>query len=464
MQDVCDASSCAERLRQHLLAHLVCPGRHTITGLISVFGRQFEDWTADYALYAKDRVDADVIFKEVRRQVDSLKAPARPLCVALDDTILRKVGKCIPGTAYRKDPLSPPFNLNLVWAQRRLQISAAVADESGEVRMIPICFEDASTPRKPRKGSSDEVVETYKEKMKQRNLNTLATKAITDLQEQRTKDNDGQTPPLHVVVDGSYTNRKMLRNLPGKTVLIGRIRKDAKLSEKPEEQKPKGRKKFYGKDLPTPEQIRQDDSIAWVKVFAQVGGKIREFEIKTIGPVRWRVAGEMDLRMVVIRPVGYRLRKGSRKLYTQPAYLICTDPDLPIDELLQEYIWRWDIEVNHRDEKTILGVGQAQVRNEKSVESIPATAVAAFAMLHLAAIKTYGQGGQPTVIPPAKWRKVFKKKRPSTQDLINELRRELWANAIRPEHLTNFMKKTEGDTNSDKCHPDLCSTLFTATA
>lgn len=429
-----------------------------------MLGGQFKDWTADYSLYSKDRVDADVIFNEVRRQVDGLHAPGRALCVALDDTILRKVGKCIPGTAYRKDPLGPAFNLNLVWAQRRLQISAALADETGEVRMVPISFEEASTPRKPRKGASEQVIEAYKEQMKQRNLNALAVKTLAQLQQQRTKDHGGLTPKLHTVVDGSYTNKKMLRNLPPKTTLIGRIRKDAKLSAKPEDQQPKGRKKFYGEDLPTPEQIRQDPNIPWIKVHARASGKIREFEIKTIAPLRWRAAGEMDLRLVVIRPVGYRLRKGARRLYTQPAYLICTDPELPIEQLLQQYIWRWDIEVNHRDEKTILGVGQAQVRNENSVQNIPATAVAAFAMLHLAAIKTYGQGGQPTAIPPAKWRKPSRKKRPSTQDLINELRRELWAKAIRPEILNHFVNKTKGDTNLLKYEPDLCSSLFAATA
>lgn len=429
-----------------------------------MLGGQFKDWTADYSLYSKDRVDADVIFNEVRRQVDGFDSQQRPLCVALDDTILRKVGKSIPGTAYRKDPLGPAFNLNLVWAQRQLQISAALADETGEVRMIPICFEDASTPRKPRKGCSEEVMEAYKEQMKQRNLNALAVESLEQLQQKRTKDNAGVTPELHTVVDGSYTNKKMLRNLPPKTTLIGRIRKDAKLSAKPEGQNQKGRKKFYGEDLPTPEQIRQDANIPWTKVLARASGKSREFEVKTMAPVRWRAAGEMDLRLVVIRPVGYRLRKGSRKLYTQPAYLICTDPELPIEELLQQYIWRWDIEVNHRDEKTVLGVGQAQVRNDNSVQNIPATAVAAFAMLHLAAIKTYGQGGHPTAIPPAKWRNPSKKKRPSTQDLINELRRELWSKAIRPEILTDFVDKTKADTKSVKFEPDLCSSLFAATA
>ena len=40
--------SCTRRLREHLLAHLVCPGRHTVSALITVFGKQFQDWSADY--------------------------------------------------------------------------------------------------------------------------------------------------------------------------------------------------------------------------------------------------------------------------------------------------------------------------------------------------------------------------------------------------------------------------------
>lgn len=454
-----------QRLRQHLLAQLICPGRHTISSLITVFGRQFKDWTADYSLYSKNRVDAGGIFKRVRQQIEVINAPSeRPLCVAIDDTILRKTGKTIPGCAYRKDPLGPAFNLNLIWAQRRIQFSAAVADELGEVRMIPICFEDASTPRKPRKNADESLQELYKEQMKQRNLNALAVKYLKRLQQERTTENDGVTPTLRTVVDGSFTNRKVLRQLPPQTTLIGRIRKDAKLSAMPDAQSGKGRRKFYGKDLPTPEQIRQDPDVPWIKVLARASGKTREFEVKTLGSLRWRAAGEMDLRLLIIRPVGYRLRKGARRLYTKPAYLICTDPELPLEELLQEYIWRWDIEVNHRDEKTVLGVGQAQVRNENSVQNIPSIAVAAFAMLHLAAIKAYGKGGKPTAIAEAKWRKPSKKKRPSTQDLINELRRELWAKAIRPDILDHFISKQKQNTKSVNYEPDLCSSLFAATA
>ena len=447
-----------------MLAHLICPGRHTISGLITTFGKQFRDWSADYSLYAKDRVNEEAIFNQIRREVEALAPVSRPLCLALDDTLLRKTGKTIPGAAYRKDPLGPPFNLNLVWAQRRLQLSAAVADETHEVRMIPISFLDASTPRKPRKTAPPEHLELYKERMKQRNLNTLATGVLHQLQQNRSAENGGTTPSLHVVVDGSYTNKNMLRHLPPNTTLIGRIRKDAKLSAKPGTQAALGRKRFYGHDLPTPDQVRQDPNIPWTTVRVRASGKWRNFDVKTLSPVRWRAAGQMDLRLVVIRPVGYRLRTGARRLYTQPAYLICTDPLLPLEDLLQEYIWRWDIEVNHRDEKTILGVGQAQVRNENSVDNIPAVAVAAYAMLHVAALKAYGPGGKPAVIPEAKWRKPGKKQRPSTQDLINELRRELWAKSIRPEILSDFMNSARCHTKPPKFEPSLCSTLFAATA
>lgn len=285
-----------------------------MTSLITVFGKQFRDWTADYDLYAKDRVDEAAIFRQVRKQVEVLGQGERPLCVALDDTILRKTGKTIPGAAYRKDPLSPAFNVNLVWAQRMLQLSATVVDDQHDVRLVPLAFKDASTPRKPRKTAPPETVRAYREQMKQRNLNAIAVETLATLQQERTQENQGTTPALRVVVDGSYPNKKMLRHLPANTTLIGRIRKDARLSAKPAVQEPRGRKRVYGEDLPTPEQIRQDPAIPWVKVEARVDGKRREFEVKTLAPIRWRAAGAQDLRVVVIRPVGYFLKKRSQKI------------------------------------------------------------------------------------------------------------------------------------------------------
>ena len=52
--------------------------------------------------------------------------------------------------------------------------------------------------------------------------------------------------------------------------------------------------------------------------------------------VYWRKAGpDLPLLLVAIKPLGYRLRKGSKLLYRQPAFPICTDSQFVLPVLLQ---------------------------------------------------------------------------------------------------------------------------------
>ena len=144
----------------------------------------------------------------------------------------------------------------------------------------------------------------------------------------------------------------------------------------------------------------------------------------------WRSAGQKhNLQLVVIRPLGYRLTKSSKMLYREPAYLICADNGLQIENLLQDYLWRWEIEVNFREEKTLLGCGQAQVRNPESAECVPAFISAIYAILHLAAHRALKLSGQ-ALLPRPKWYLKKDVKRHSTGDLINNLKAQAWTKAI----------------------------------
>ncbi|MCH8149790.1 MAG: hypothetical protein IH987_17695 [Planctomycetes bacterium] len=150
-----------------------------------------------------------------------------------------------------------------------------------------------------------------------------------------------------------------------------------------------------------------------------------------MNPILWRKAGvDLPVRIVVIAPVGYRLRKGGKLLYRQPAFLLSTDLDMPIEELLQYYLWRWDIEVNHRDEKQLIGVGQAQVWSRQSADRQPILAVASYAYLLLAALRVYGINERGPAIPIPKWQKPNAPGRVSTQKLLQKLTSEIWAYAI----------------------------------
>ena len=436
--------------------------------MITTLGGQFQDWTADYDLYSQQRVNPSAIFQHIRRQIDQRSAQTQqPLAVMLDDTLVRKTGLCIPGASYRRDPLGPKFQVHLVWAQRFLAMTAAVPGPEGAVRAIPIGFKQASTPRKPRKTASHEVVETYKEAMKQANLSRRASEMLHELQQQRQEEQsspEAVPPKLVVLGDGSFSNRNVLKNLPGNTTYIGRFRKDARLYWLPEAQKAKGRRRVYGERAPTPEEVHRDKSIEWQTVKAFTGGKLRELRVKVMRPVRWKTAGGgHTLQVVVVAPLPRKGPKG-RRAYSQPSYLVCTDPDLPVEEMVRQYIWRWDIEVTHRDEKTILGVGEAQVTNPNSASLIPASAVAAYSMLHWAAMEAFGWDGKPEVLPPPKWRDPDRKHRASTLDLINELRRELWASAIRPSHLSRFVHSMDGTRSSQNGEPDLLSGILYSTA
>jgi len=410
---------------------LTCMGKHTLTGMLTASGQQFMDWSSAYRLFSLNRVDVSKLFEVARFGLLQELGQQQMIVAHMDDTILKKTGMHIPGTAWRRDPLGPHFQTNFVWGQRFLQISMALPDHQGcsQSRAIPIDFHHCPTVKKPRKSGDEQDWKNYREQQRKLKLSRQGSERLkllrTELDKQGVKEKQ-----LIVSVDGSYTNNEVLKNLPERVTLIGRIRKDTKLYAGPDKQPDLGRKRVYGDRLPTPEQVRQSDLYPWQEVNAWAAGKEHKFNVKVVKNTRWRSAGlKHNLQLVVIRPLGYRLTKSSKILYREPAYLICTDNELCVEKLLQDYLWRWEIEVNFREEKTLLGCGQAQVRNPESAESVPAFISAIYAILHLAAYRSL-KASNLKLLPRPKWYKKKEGKRHSTGDLINNLKAQAWAKTI----------------------------------
>lgn len=416
----------ADRLHRHIIGQLTCLGRHTITGALCSNGRQFDDWSADYRFYSEERFCEQSIFAHIQDEVVSLLPEDEALVVAMDDSLIRKRGRKIHGAKYQRDPLSPPFHTNLVLGQRFVQISAAVPGAAGDAQMVPIDFLHAPMPQKPGKRASWQEWAEYERARERTNINLYGTERLGALRRSTDKNR-------HIVVniDGRFTNSTTISRLPENTTIIGRVRSDAYLHIPCFERTGKpGRPKSYYQKAPTPQEPLKDDSIPWTEVQAFAVGQMRTFKIKTISSLRWKATGRsLPLRLLVIKPVGYRLRKKSKILQRQPAFLICSDPDMPVQRVLQLYLWRWGIEVNFRDEKTLLGLGQAQVRTEASCQKAPALAVAAYAILLVAALKAFGSSYSPITLPNPKWRQHKPKSTPSTAQLLNQLRVDLWASA-----------------------------------
>lgn len=440
--------------------------RRTVTGLITTSGRQFDDWSADYRLLAEQRCDPAALFEVIRRGVVASLPSTQPVVVALDDTVTRKKGRHVPGTAWRRDPMSPPFGANFIWGRRFLQVSGLLpaAQEASPDRAIPIDFVPAPTPRRPRRDASPTEWAEFRKASRVASLSRQGAACLSRLR--AALDDDGAwARPLWVVADGSYTNGTMLKHLPRATTLIGRVRRDAQLHGLPPQRRPgeKGRTRRFGVETVTPESLRHDERLPWHTASIYAAGAVHQMRYKISPPLLWRSAGPYrHLRVMVVAPLAYRLSRSSRLLYRRPAFLLCTDPDASPQAILKAYVSRWDVEVNLRDEKQLLGLDEAQVRTEASARLAPALAVASYAVLLLAATRAFGLTGCPTALPRPKWRQHTPRPRASTADLLNHLRFELWGQAISTHHFSHFVSPSPPSTTSQKHIPSLAATLFYA--
>lgn len=402
-------------------------GQHpkTLTSALDWLDQRQQDWSAEYRLLSQDQWEASAFFAPVLAEALDLTGDATtPIYAAQDDTLIRKRGKKIPGTAYARDPLSPAFRVNLVWGQRFLQTALLVkpAGPARPWRAIPVAFRH-TPPLKPPPRPTAEERAAVKEARKRHNLSVAGADELQRLRDALDQRPGGRERLLLDAVDGGYANRTFLRHLPERTVVVARLRKNAKLrAYLPPDQRCGARK--YGPDQPTPEQLLRDETRPWQTLSVFVAGQLRPLQYKVIEGLCWpRGTQDRPVRLILLKAAGYRLRKGSKLLYRQPAFLLATSTTVDVRHLIEAYLARWELEVSFRDEKTVLGVGQAQVRAPQAVPRAPAFLVAAYAALLLVSLRVFEDQRTEAFEPLPAWRRQ-PSLRPSLRDLITLLRKE----------------------------------------
>jgi hypothetical protein len=413
------------------LGSLVCLGRRCLTRIIWTNGGQNRSWSAEYFLHSRCQWEPQRLFQPILQRALA-HCPQRLIGVAIDDTRLKKTGRMIPQAFYQRDPLSPPFHLNLMLGLRFLQASLLVPLHRNApvgTRALPIRFQEVSRIKRPGRRATEEMRTQYREAVKRKNL----SRSFVDMGSQLRQELDqagGHKKVLVLTGDGSFCNRTCFGEIPERSVLLVRARRDARLCFRA----PESSRRFYAVGKFTPEQVRRDDSRAWKTTKLFYGSKRRKIRYKDVGGVYWqRGAGQRPLRLIVIAPTPYRKRKSGKLYYRDPAYLLTSDLQDSARQLLQIYFDRWQIEVNHREEKDTLGVGQAQLWNVNSVPRQPVLAVAAYSALLLASLQAFGAERGKAYAELPKWRRNAR--RPSALDLITLLRKEM---AQQPQLLAPF--------------------------
>lgn len=411
-------------------------GRRTLSRTLCALGRADQDWSADYKLFSRSRWPADQLFAPVLQHYLA-RYPRGPIAVAFDDTKLKKTGKKIATASWQRDPLSPPFHLNLLYGLRFIQAALLFPHyREGDfpARAYPVRFEEAPVLKKPGRRASPLERQLYRALKKQRNLSTQTLDLIRRLRADW-NGNGAAERPLLAALDGSFCNRTLFKAPSEGIELLARCRKDARLCFPA---RPPSRR-HYDAQVFSPEQVRQDPTRRWNRTRLFFGGKWRPVKYKHVSGVLWRRgAGRRKLRLIVIAPIPYKRSLHGHLQYRQPAYLLSTEGRLSAHRLLQIYFDRWQIEVNHRDEKSLLGVGQAQVRSAQSVPRQPAFAVASYSLLLLAGLEAYGPGRPADFLPLPKWRKSAQ--RASLLDLLTVMRQEIHETSVSTYLNQNFAK------------------------
>jgi len=214
-----------ERVRRLIFGMLTSEDRRTITALLEATGKAHCDWSADYRVFSRDVWEPSDVFARLVPSILALYPVGNTIVASLDDTTIRKTGTQIPGVAYRRDPMSPPFRTNFIRAQRFVQTSMVVPFASGPSasRAIPVGFDHAPSAGKLRKDASEDQKRLHREQERQHSLTAYANVAINRLRDTLDASTESASRLL-LAVDGSYTNQRVLQHLPDRTDLIGRIR------------------------------------------------------------------------------------------------------------------------------------------------------------------------------------------------------------------------------------------------
>jgi hypothetical protein len=426
------------RMRRQALGLLCALGSRTIARVLAATGRDQQAWSNEYRLFSRSPWQTrDLFCLLIQEALPFSGTDSEPITLAGDFTHLPKDGRNIPGVSCMRDPLSPAFHTNLIHGLRFLQIGLIcpfrAQDPALPSRCLPVHFSSLPVLKKPGKKATSKEWSDYRAAVKKRPTAQKARQALIDLR----ADFNGAgaaARTLLVALDGSFCNRVLMEEPIEGVELLCRCRKDAVLC-RPARKGRKGPKSFYGKRKFTPEQLLKNKSKPWQEIEFQQGGRSHTIRYKEIPELLWQNGSKRrKLRLLVLAPQGYRLHQHGRVLYRQPAFILTTDLQTPAATLIAAYLDRWQIEINHREEKTNMGVGDAQVRNARSVPRQPGFNVAVYSLLLLAALKAYGPTRTKDYLPPPKWKRR-PNLRPSCLDIVALLRHQIAEN---PGKLADF--------------------------
>jgi len=244
---------------------------------------------------------------------------------------------------------------------------------------------------------------------------------------------------LDLTGDREYACKTVVRALPDEVVFTGPMPLDAALYKRPGRSRLRGRPRRKGQRLPNPERIAARKRRGWKRVALTLYGKRVTLLVWTRVCLWYHVTGGSAVRVVVTKDPRRRAK---------PRAYFCTEPERAVEEILQVYAQRWDLEVAIRNAKQTLGLEDPQngwwrrkhgrrsdtrrpgphPRGRRGENAVLHTVPLAWAAYALVLIWYLERGQQQRDVARAQklapWYRL--KREPSFTDMLAAVRRSLW--------------------------------------
>ena len=389
-----------------LLGAILSPGKRTVSSALRVMGlsaqRHFQNYhrVLNRAVWSGRHAGFILL-----RMLLATFAPSGPLVLGLDDTIERRWGAKIRARGIYRDPVRSSDSHFVKTSGLRWLSLMLLADIPWAGRVWALPFLTALTPS-----------ERYWQQQGRK------PKLLTDwarqlpLQVQRWF----PTRNLVVVADGAFASLQLLSRWAKRRrpiVCVTRLRLDARLFRPapPRKRGAMGRPRLVGIRLPSLQQILTHRRTVWQRLKVQnwYGEGQRLVEVTSATAV-WYHTG---LPPVPIRWVLVRDPKG--KFETRA--LLCTHLDQQPRQILQWFLWRWQVEVTFQEVRTHLGVETQRQWSDLAIQRTTPVLLGLFSIITLLA-HSLARGGKLPVRQAA-W---YSKTQPTFSDAIAVAREQLW--------------------------------------
>ena len=344
--------------------------------------------------------------------VERLLEPGAPIVLAIDDTLLHRLGRRIHGAHWHHDATANAARKVTAWGNNWVVVGIVV-----RLAFLdrPICLPVGFALWRPRrahipKGRPDPE-RPSKPRLARATVGVIAARYPDRV--------------VHAVGDAGYASGAW-RGLPARVTMTFRVRKDAALyAPTPPKTGRRGRPAKKGDRLAAIAQIAADSAAGWTQTTATRYAKTEQLAVRDLPCLWYEALNNTPCRLVLVADPDDPSR-------AQLA-LITTDLRSTPAELIERYADRWSIEVAFQDAKHVFGVGHARNRVQLAVER---TAPFGFLTMTLTVLWYALCGHHRDIVAEHRARAPWylTKANPSLADMLAKMRRTIIAAQYRPRH------------------------------